>query len=94
MEERRALAMARQMCQSCGMPLRNEDQKGTEADGSKSQKYCVHCYKKGEFTWKDASVEQMQTYCMGILTKEKHWPSFLARMATNGIPKLERWRKV
>jgi len=30
---------------------------------------------------------------MGVLTKEKHWPSFLARMATNGIPKLERWQK-
>lgn len=84
--------MARQMCQSCGMPLKDDTQKGSEKDGAKSQKYCVHCYKNGEFTWKDATVEQMQIYCMGILTKEKHWPSFLARMATNGIPKLERWR--
>lgn len=85
--------MARRMCQSCGMPLKNEEQKGTEADGSKSQKYCINCYKGGKFTWTDATAEQMQTYCMGILTKEKHWPSFLARMATNGIPKLERWNK-
>lgn len=85
--------MARQMCQSCGMPLKNDEQKGTEADGSKSQKYCINCYKKGEYTWKDATLEQMQTYCMGILTKEKHWPTFLARMATNGMGKLERWKK-
>lgn len=84
--------MARQMCQSCGMPLKNDAQKGTEAGGSKSEKYCINCYKNGEFTWQDATAEQMQTYCMGILTKEKHWPSFVARMATNGIPKLERWR--
>jgi len=82
--------MAKQMCQSCGMPLRDNKSKGTEADGSKSQKYCVHCYKKGEFTWKGATAEQMQIYCTGILMK-KHWPGFLAKMATRGIPKLERW---
>lgn len=84
--------MARQMCQSCGMPLK-EDNRGTEANSDTSQKYCTYCYKDGRFTWTDATAEQMQTYCMGILTKQKHWPSFLARMATNGIPKLDRWSK-
>lgn len=83
--------MARQMCQSCGMPLKTNAVKGTERDGSLSERYCEHCYQKGEFVWRDATVEQMQTYCMGILTKEKHWPSFLARWATNSIPKLDRW---
>jgi len=85
--------MARQMCQSCGMPLKQAADFGTEANGSQSSKYCTHCYQKGEFTWRDATPQQMQVYCMGILTKEKHWPGFLARMATNGIPKLERWTK-
>lgn len=84
--------MARRMCQSCGMPLKKDEDKGTNADGSKSEKYCVHCFVKGKFTWPDATVEQMQTYCMGVLTKEMHWPTFMARMATNSIPKLERWR--
>ena len=78
-------------CQSCGMPLKTNEVKGTNKDGSLSQKYCTHCYRKGEFVWKDATAEQMQVFSMGILTKEKHWPAFLARMATNGIPKLERW---
>jgi len=85
--------MARQMCQSCGMPLRDEKSKGTEADGSKSQKYCVHCYQKGKFTWPDATAEKMQIYSIGMLMKQKHWPGFLAKMATNGIPKLERWNQ-
>ena len=84
--------MARQICQSCGMPLRAEKDKGSEKGGAKSQKYCVHCYKNGEFTWPDATAERMQIYCMGVLTKDKHMPSFLARMATKNIPKLERWR--
>jgi len=84
--------MARQMCQSCGMPIGKDELKGSEADGSKSQKYCVHCYKEGKFTWPGATAAQMQTFCMGILTK-KHWPTFMARLATNGIPKLECWKK-
>ena len=80
------------MCQSCGLPLQDDQQKGTKKDGSKSDKYCTHCYQKGEFTWPDATVEQMQTYRMGILTK-KALARFLARMPSKGVPKLERWRK-
>jgi hypothetical protein len=85
--------MARQICQSCGMPLKDNN-RGTEINGDTSEKYCVHCYKKGEFTWKGANVKQMQTYCMGVLTNEKHWPAFLAHWATKKIPKLERWSRV
>ena len=83
----------RQQCQSCGMPLRDDTQKGTERDGKLSQKYCQHCYQHGEFTWKDATAEQMQIYCAGILMRQKHWPGFVTRLATSGIPKLERWHK-
>jgi len=86
--------MAKQVCQSCGMPLRNRGQFGTEANGDNTEKYCIHCYQDGKFTWPDATVDQMQIYCMGILTKEKHWPSFLAHWATNSISKLDRWQKV
>jgi hypothetical protein len=81
------------MCQSCGMPIRKYGIRGTEKDGSKSDKYCVNCYRKGEFAWPGATAEQMQIYCMSILTTEKHWPAFLARMATSSIPKLDRWHK-
>ncbi|MFF2587967.1 zinc ribbon domain-containing protein [Peribacillus butanolivorans] len=38
-------------CQSCGMPFsKDELGGGTEKDGSKSTKYCSHCYINGEFT--------------------------------------------
>ena len=45
-------------CQSCGMPLENEDVKGTNADGSKSNDYCIHCYQAGAFT-QDLSMDEM-----------------------------------
>lgn len=84
--------MARQICQSCSMPLK-PDNRGTETNGDTSEKYCQHCYRHGDFTWKDATAGQMQIYCTGVLMK-KHWPGFMAKLMTHNIPKLERWRKV
>jgi hypothetical protein len=83
--------MARQMCQSCGMPLK-DNVKGTEKDGSISEKYCNFCYENGKFTQPNATAKDMQEVATKAL-KKKHWPGFLIKMATNNIPKLERWQK-
>lgn len=48
-------------CQSCGMPLTDEV-RGTNADGSKSDDYCVYCFKDGAFTG-DFTIEEMVDYC-------------------------------
>lgn len=48
-------------CQSCGMPLTDEIC-GTNADGSKSEDYCMYCYKDGAFTG-DFTMEEMVEYC-------------------------------
>ena len=37
-------------CQSCYMPMDTAEKFGTQADGEKSEDYCVYCYQKGEFT--------------------------------------------
>lgn len=82
--------MARQMCQSCSMPLK-ADNRGTEKDGSPSSKYCKLCYGKGKFLDPDLSLEQMQKIVVDVL-KKKHWPGFMANYAAKQIPKLERWQ--
>jgi hypothetical protein len=46
------------VCQSCGMPLENDDMKGTEAGGRKSSDYCVYCYADGKFT-RDMTMDEM-----------------------------------
>lgn len=84
--------MARQMCQSCGMPLKSDGVKGTEKDGSLSQKYCAMCYQKGQFTQPNATPQDMMKIGFEALRK-KHWPGFLAKMAVSGVPKLDRWNK-
>ena len=41
-----------------GMPLENEEMKGTNADGSKSNDYCEYCYKNGAFD-NEMTMEEM-----------------------------------
>jgi len=40
------------------MPMENEEMKGTEKDGTRSEDYCVYCYADGKFT-KDMTMEEM-----------------------------------
>ena len=78
-------------CQSCGMPMKKDPQKGgTNADGSKNLKYCSYCYQNGAFTQADITVDEMKTLVKGKM-KEMGFPGFLAGFFTKGIPKLERW---
>ena len=66
-----------QVCQSCGMPM-NKDPGGggTEADGSRSTKYCSLCYDDGAFRQPDFDVAQMQAFCIDALQK-KGMPRFM-----------------
>ena len=80
-------------CQSCGMPLKRDEQGGgTNADGSRSAKYCSHCYQKGAFVLPDITAEQMQALVKGKL-REFGFPGFVTGFFTKGIPKLERWQQ-
>ena len=78
-------------CQSCGMPMsRDEKGGGTEADGSRSGKYCSHCYADGKFVLPDLTPAEMQER---VRTKmvELGFPRLLSGFFTRKIPKLERW---
>ena len=80
-------------CQSCGMPMKKDPQKGgTNADGTTNLKYCSHCFQDGSFTRADIGIEEMKTLVKGKL-KEMGFPGFLTGFFTKGIPKLERWSK-
>jgi hypothetical protein len=80
-------------CQSCGMPIsRDEKGGGTEADGSKSTRYCSHCYEKGQFTLPQLTVNEMKERVARKLM-EFGFPRFLTGFFTRSIPKLERWKR-
>jgi hypothetical protein len=74
------------------MPLaRDEQGGGTERDGSRSTRYCSHCYDAGEFRLPDLTVEQMRERVVQKL-REFHFPGFLARFMTRNLGQLDRWR--
>lgn len=76
------------------MPMKRDPQHGgTEADGSKSEKYCSYCYQSGEFLSPEIDTpEKMQEFCIEKM-KEQGMPRFVAWIFTRSIPKLERWKK-
>jgi len=90
--------MEMKYCQSCGMPLMDKSQMGTEKDGSINEDYCIFCYKDGAFT-QDYTMEQMIEHCAQFvgefnkdsetkLTKEEA----IGQMKQS-FPRLKRWRK-
>lgn len=80
-------------CQSCGMPLQTKkagDCRGTEADGSKSEKWCSLCYKDGAFIGADCTLDEMKVIVDKAL-KEKGSGRIMRWMARKQLPRLERW---
>ena len=81
------------MCQSCGMPFKNDPKGGgTNADGSKSKMYCSLCYENGKFTQPDITAEEMQAFVKGKLRKLGAIHKLFAGFFASGTPKLARWR--
>lgn len=81
--------MSKKVCQSCSMPL-NEELFGTNKDGSKNEEYCMYCFKDGEYTKPDISMNEMIEMCV----KHMKMPKFLSRMMMKSyLPKLKRWNQ-
>lgn len=81
-------------CQSCGMPLTTKkagDCRGTEQDGSKSEKWCSLCYKDGAFITPNCTLKQMEQIVDKALV-ENGSGRFMRWMAKNQLPHLERWK--
>ena len=68
------------------------DCRGSEADGSKSDKWCILCYENGAFVGDDCTLEQMQEIVDKAL-KEQGSNVLFRWLAKKQIPTLERWRQ-
>ncbi len=80
-------------CQSCGMPMEKDPGKGgTNADGTKSLKYCSYCYNAGNFNDNFSQPGEMVRFVKDKLREMGYGP--LRRwFFTSHIPQLERWKK-
>lgn len=81
------------ICQSCGMPLTNEQNKGINQDKTLNEEYCKFCFQEGTFVHPERTMEEQIE--KGIEMSKKLWmPEDKAReIAMNTIPKLKRWTK-
>ena len=85
--------IAATLCQSCGIPLDNQQLKGTEANGLKTDEYCKFCYDAGSFvkpsmTFGDMK-ETVETQMKKLKLSEK-----LIQDAVNILPTLNRWKTI
>ncbi|MBO7460852.1 MAG: zinc ribbon domain-containing protein [Bacteroidales bacterium] len=84
-------------CQSCGMPL-NDENRGTNADGSKNDDYCMYCYQNGKFT-NDCTMDEMIEFCAQFVDEvNKNMPKPMTKeeykdMMRQYFPMLKRWKK-
>ncbi len=79
------------ICRSCGIPMKKDPQAGgTNADGSKSDKYCSYCYQNGVFTY-IGTVKEFQEFCRVQMIKGGH-SKFTAWLFTRGMKRLDRWK--
>ena len=85
------------LCQSCGMTLEKDSDKGTELDGSKSEEYCTFCSQHGKFT-EDISMEELIEHNLQHLDEWNesaglHLTEQEARMQLmEFLPTLKRWK--
>ena len=86
------------VCQSCGMRLERDADKGTEADGSLSEDYCVYCYQQGKFC-QNISLEEMVEHNLQFLAQwnQANGLQLNEEEARAGLlaylPYLRRWQK-
>lgn len=81
------------ICQSCGMPIKKEEDSGTDKDRSKNKEFCKFCFQNGSFTDEGITLENKiiknieMAKKMGINEKQAK------ELAEKVIPKLKRWNK-
>jgi hypothetical protein len=81
------------ICQSCGMPLAKDTDFGTNADSSKSQEYCFHCFKDGKFLDEGITLQEKIEKNIKFGVQMGMTEEMARHMCENILPKLKRWRK-
>ena len=85
------------LCQSCGMSLVMDSDKGTRKDGSRSEEYCAFCFQHGAFT-QDLTMEELIEHNLQDLSE---WNQAAGLQLTEQearaqlmefLPTLKRWK--
>ena len=83
--------MKNKICQSCGMPISEEIELGTNIDGSKNNDYCKYCYQEGKFI-DDVSMEEYIEMCSQYGSQAGMTNEEMKDYCTQLFPTLKRWK--
>ncbi len=81
------------ICQSCGMSLKQFTDFGTYSDGSINTDYCYHCYQDGAFTDQNISLEEKIAKNIAVAQRLGISRAEAKKQAHVILPSLKRWRK-
>ena len=76
------------VCQSCAMPLAKPADHGAEADGTKNEEFCAHCYRDGSYTDPNLTLDKMVEIVARFMQKSGDDATGVAR---EGLVGLKRW---
>ncbi|WOF17282.1 hypothetical protein F1737_01315 [Methanoplanus sp. FWC-SCC4] len=81
-------------CESCGMPMKKDEDFGREKDGSKSRKYCIFCYQNGAFTEPDLTKEEAVLKYAPMMARHLNMPLEKAKLMVGSyLSTLGRWQE-
>lgn len=80
------------ICQSCGMPITNDELLGTNKDGSLNNDYCKYCFVDGEFVDK-VSMNEYIKMCSQYGEQAGMTNDEMKDFCTKLFPTLKRWKK-
>lgn len=82
------------ICQSCGMPIREPEDFGTNEDQSTTDEFCHYCFRDGSFSEPLMTMGQMIDKLTIIsMDKLKISEEEARRNAETTLPKLKRWQQ-
>lgn len=81
-------------CQSCGMPMKNAADSGTNADGSANKEYCSYCFQKGKFLDEGITLKEKIDKNVKIAASMGMPEAEARKMASSVLPKLKKMEKV
>lgn len=80
------------ICQSCGMPISEDEDFGSNADGGQNREYCCHCWREGKFA-ADMELPEFIEGQVKIAVENLGMEEEEARaVAQTTLPELKRWR--
>lgn len=86
--------MDQRFCQCCGMPMRDDELYGTNADGSRNEEYCRYCFEKGEFTFQGTMEEMIEACAPNMAAANPDMDEEEAKkIMLQWLPTLKRWKK-